>query len=159
MTEQDKQLLLQDLCARLSYGVKVQVTKAFMKTETGILNSVSIDHIYNTYMQASIQKIRTDDFSKTVNIVTAIDEIRIKPYLRSISSMTVEERIECISIGTAEDTKIYRNYWDKRQEGVNTLPIPHFAMDWCNAHHFDYRGLIQKGLAIEVTKENNPYKD
>jgi hypothetical protein len=29
--------------------------------------------------------------------------------------------------------------------------------DWLNAHHFDYRGLIEKGLAIEVTEENNPY--
>ena len=32
-------------------------------------------------------------------------------------------------------------------------------MDWLNAHHFDYRGLIPMGLAIEVTKENNPYKE
>jgi hypothetical protein len=31
-------------------------------------------------------------------------------------------------------------------------------IDWLNAHRFDYRGLIPKGLAIEVTKENNPYK-
>lgn len=30
--------------------------------------------------------------------------------------------------------------------------------DWLNAHHFDYRGLIEKDLAIEVTEENNPYK-
>jgi hypothetical protein len=30
---------------------------------------------------------------------------------------------------------------------------------WLNAHHFDYRGLIEKGLAIEVTEENNPYKE
>ena len=32
-------------------------------------------------------------------------------------------------------------------------------MDWLNEHHFDYRGLIDKGLAIEVTDDNNPYKD
>jgi hypothetical protein len=32
------------------------------------------------------------------------------------------------------------------------------GIDWLNANHFDYRGLIEKGLAIEVTKENNPYK-
>ena len=32
-------------------------------------------------------------------------------------------------------------------------------IDWLNAHYFDYRGLIEKGLAIEVTKENNPYKE
>ena len=33
------------------------------------------------------------------------------------------------------------------------------AIDWLNKHHFDYRGLIPLGLAIEVTEENNPYKD
>jgi hypothetical protein len=32
------------------------------------------------------------------------------------------------------------------------------VMDWLNERHFDYRGLIEKGLAIEVTEENNPYK-
>ena len=32
-------------------------------------------------------------------------------------------------------------------------------IDWLNSHHFDYRGLIGKGLAIEVTEENNPYKN
>jgi len=32
-------------------------------------------------------------------------------------------------------------------------------IDWLNAHHFDYRGLIEKGLAIAVTEENNPYKE
>ena len=33
------------------------------------------------------------------------------------------------------------------------------GVDWLNNHHFDYRGLIKKGLAIEVTEENNPYKE
>ena len=33
------------------------------------------------------------------------------------------------------------------------------CQDWLNAHHFDYRGLIEKGLAVEVTKDNNPYKE
>ena len=33
------------------------------------------------------------------------------------------------------------------------------VIDWLNSHHFDYRGLIERGLAIEVTEENNPYKE
>lgn len=32
------------------------------------------------------------------------------------------------------------------------------VIDWLNKHHFDYRHLIEKNLAIEVTEENNPYK-
>lgn len=55
-----------------------------------------------------------------------------KPYLRPMSSMTEEEEIEYESI------KGWRNEWE--------------LVDWLNAHHFDYRGLIEKGLAIEAPK-------
>ena len=68
-----------------------------------------------------------------VNGVYEVDEV--KPYLRPMSSMTNKEY---------EHTK-------------NMSPLDY--IDWLNAHHFDYRGLIDKGLAIEVTEENNPYKD
>lgn len=65
----------------------------------------------------------------------------IKPYLRPMSSMTEEEEFE------------YHN--------VCISPINHQwdVTNWLNAHHFDYRGLIEKGLAIAVTEENNPYKE
>lgn len=69
----------------------------------------------------------------------------IKPYLRPMSSMTEEEREE------------YLTECDKDAE--STLSAPHHhGIDWLNAHHFDYRGLIPRGLAIAVTKDNNPYK-
>lgn len=58
----------------------------------------------------------------------------VKPYLRPLSSMTEEEEITFLN---KENHEIY---------------------DWLNAHHFDYRHLIEKNLAIEVTDENNPYK-
>jgi len=66
----------------------------------------------------------------------------IKPYLRPMSSMTdVEKHIF--------DT-LTRGYTIHQQTAL---------FDWINAHHFDYRELISKNLAIEVTKENNPYKE
>ena len=49
----------------------------------------------------------------------------------------------------------------KEEEEFNNLPIYHseyLKVDFYNSHHLDYRGLIEKGLAIEVTKENNPYE-
>lgn len=66
----------------------------------------------------------------------------IKPYLRPMSSMTDEERNE------------YKHL-------VAFSGSPNGAanfVDWLNAHHFDYRGLIEKGLAIAVTENNNPYE-
>ena len=54
----------------------------------------------------------------------------IKPYLRPMSSMTEDEGVEL------DNTVIMGNYGDDA--------------DWLNAHHFDYRGLIKKGLALEA---------
>ena len=72
-----------------------------------------------------------------------------KPYLRSMSSMTDEEYKE------------YSKLWDLQDEFPTDADIRFKidVFDWLNARHFDYRGLIPLGLAIEVTEKNNPYKD
>lgn len=74
----------------------------------------------------------------------------IKPYLRPISSLTQEERDKFCDIGGVishrPDGKLYL---------VAYFPE---ALDYLNSIHADYRGMIEKGLAIEVTDENNPYK-
>ena len=67
------------------------------------------------------------------------DDTEIKPYLRPMSSMTIVERQEYGLVLCGE------------------LSINQY--DWLNAHHFDFRNLIERGLAIEVTEENNPYKE
>jgi hypothetical protein len=75
--------------------------------------------------------------------------------------MTEEESIEL--------RKIINDWWDKELFTLTEEPMIEYALsvinytinptlfDWCNKNHFDYRGLIPKGLAIEVNKENNPY--
>ena len=67
----------------------------------------------------------------------------VKPYLRPMSSMTEEEKFE---YGFITERWMYDATYSISD-----------SVDWLNAHHFDYRGLIEKGLAIEVTEENNPY--
>ena len=67
----------------------------------------------------------------------------IKPYLRPMSSMTEEEKNEHFG----------------RTMTIDIVETSQQVIDWLNAHHFDYRGLIEKGLAIAVTEENNPYKE
>ena len=68
----------------------------------------------------------------------------IKPYLRPMSSMTEEEKNDYLNtfkksiIGTDEE--------DGRVWTVDSI-------DWLNAHHFDYRGLIEKGLALEAPEK------
>ena len=74
-----------------------------------------------------------------------VDIETVKPYLRPMSSMTDEEKKELNNILE------YQYYSDDSCMCEST--------DWLNAHHFDYRGLIPMNLAIEVTKENNPYTE
>ena len=73
------------------------------------------------------------------------DLVDVKPYLHPMSSMTEEEKLMFYSDFQLD---YYEHYFE----------VVAFQNDWLNAHHFDYRGLIDKGLAIEVTEENNPYK-
>lgn len=74
--------------------------------------------------------------TKDADIVFGCTEV--KPYLRPMSSMTGEEKEE---FGRLVSLFAFTE--------VN---------DWLNRNHLDYRGLIQKGLALEVTPKNNPYK-
>lgn len=140
MTQQDKDLLLRDLSARLPYGVKVQVeydAEEFGKT-------IEIDEI------TMIDKYGKEILLYHAGEYFSIEEL--KPYLRPMSSITVEEREE------------YQKFLFPcpDYDGRVVVGVYHRDLykvyDWLNAHHFDYRGLIEKGLAIEVTPENNPYK-
>jgi hypothetical protein len=128
MTREEKDLVLQDLCARLPYSPICHIIGE---------NGADIDDILTT---STIQNL---------------DVWVVKPYLRPMSSMTEEERDYVVkhslgytaSIGGGKkDEKLYFHFKAE-------------SFDWLNAHHFDYRGLIDKGLAIKVTEGNNPYKD
>ena len=66
----------------------------------------------------------------------------VKPYLRPISSMTEEE-------------------WDEYDSMCDFFGVEDCCqlVNWLLEHHFDFMGLVPKNLAIEITKENNPYKE
>lgn len=152
MTQQDKELLPKDLCARLFYRVEAINSNGVKGTV------VDIDRTYNS---ANILY----DVAEGKVAITPITQI--KPYLRPMSSMTEEEmekynntweddRAQILPIGN----QLKEIYARKNFDSIWQHPvIPQWKhTDWLNEHHFDYRGLIEKGLAIEVTKENNPYK-
>lgn len=129
MTQEDKDLLLKDLCARLPYGVKV-------KHEAQDFPSTLL-WVDSERLTAGIKADKIGVGSDWGNIEF------IKPFLRPMSSMTKEER------------KIYAKLLFADLGGV--LEDYYKSLDYLNSIHIDYRGLIPKGLAIEVTEENNPY--
>lgn len=133
MTQKDKELLLKDLCARLPYGVKIlhETWNYEWDQELSVLERVvGIDEtfIYVKVIDEHTGEEYRDD-SHT------IDLFNDKPFLRPMSSMTFEEKREFLSIG------------DNNSGG---FLLRTNKQDWLNAHHFDYRGLIEKGLALEA---------
>ncbi len=118
MTQEEKELLLKDLCARLPYGVICQMEDKLIINESQYYDS--------TLSERHIELFRNHK------------DFYIKPYLRSMSSMTEEEVDEFTQFD------VYAN-------GEYIMPN-YEVIDWLNAHHFDYRGLIKKGLALEAPK-------
>jgi hypothetical protein len=124
MEEKDKQLLLKDLCARLPYDVVVN-------------DGNEIDTL-KAYM--------LDD-------LMFIDEAIIRPYLRPMSSMTDDERKELSKILNYE-FYIDNDFALVAEDDRHRIRLDLFedCIDWLNEHMFDYRDLIEKGLALETLK-------
>ncbi len=132
MTKEEKQLLLIDLSARLPYGVIVNNEEGY----DGHLNSIN-QTIFGIELGVNITAIRRADFQLDT----------CKPYLRPMSSMTNEE------FARYDETRDWKYVDDDHYESFDTLE----TFDWLNAHHFDYRGLIEKGLALEA--KDGMYKE
>ena len=111
----DKELLLKDIYARLSYGVKGIVEDGIKVT---------------TPSEWPVEK--SIEFSMRYMVI----KNGWKPYLFPMSSLTEEQEREIVSI-------TYSNH--------NDMVIASLTIDWLNKNHFDYRGLIEKSLALDAT--------
>ena len=131
MTQEDKDLLLKDLCTRLPYGVKV-----ICGTERSIFEVEAITS-YSCVCP------------KDKNYLHNIDDDEIKPCLFPLSSMTEEQKREYRKVCEL-DTEIL----EKHPMDASPFPAMYNSQDWLDAHHFDYRGLIPMGLAIDATGLN-----
>ena len=124
MRQEDKELLLKDLCARLPYGVKINTIQGDF-TLLGLTNE-------RAFTTCEVEGCHND---------FPID--CIKPYLFPLSSMTEEQKMFlkqqnwCIAISTS-----------------GTVETTIEGFDWLNKNHLDYRCLIEKGLAIDATGLN-----
>lgn len=125
MTQKEIELLFQDLCARLPYGVKVTF-RGYSGREDCTLNS---QHLNSTY---------------------SIEYLGLKPYLRSLSSMTESERKEFDNLSKFDEDVWMGNHKVGFPKNVRIMSK---CVDWLNKNMFDYRGLIPKGLANEAPEE------
>ena len=141
MTQEEK-LLLKDLSARLPYGVKLLCNGwdsdggcEFSTVET----LISIDDRF-------IHTLWRNEKDKH-SIKEPLSILDYKPFLRPMSSMTEEEKKEFDDFCVIDEFA-----WKGNSEigYKNQAIIMSDAIDWLNAHHFDYRGLISKELALEA---------
>lgn len=149
MTKEEEKLLLLDLSARLIYGVQINTPRGIFELDAvsvGIISLKDRDNIFSDLIKHSEGKywfhIITGDY---------------KPYLRSMSSMTEEEKEELSKryVWSIRSGQIQIRYhsegcWDDETECSTEEYI--ILFDWLNKHHFDYRGLINLGLALEAPK-------
>lgn len=128
MEKEEKELLLRDLSARLPYGVKCCFRYS--------IKSKILREADNFVLTPTLYDIFT---------CKRFEEDYIKPYLRPMSSMTEEEMSELSNLnsGLVFRKNIIKNI-------ILDVYYKTDAIDWLNAHHFDYRGLIEKGLALQA---------
>lgn len=133
MSLEDKTLLVQDLSARLPYAVKVEHKNGIR----GTLHEIFVSHRYDEN-DCVKELICTTNFFGGDNIFIEY----IKPCLFPMSSMTEEQKEEYLGLCNVFNirTSLYFDSID--------------SIDWLNKNHFDYRGLIDKGLAIDATGLN-----
>lgn len=143
MTQEEKELLLKDITARLSYGLKVQIDFGEHCIKYGI----------DRYVDDTVICVWPETFEIGVNDEDQACDIEdVRPYLRPLSSMTEEEKEE-LRQEHIKDEKLFAECLTKEANGDSSMRgkvVPHFAADWCNKNHFDYRGLIPMGLALEA---------
>lgn len=131
MTLEDKELLLKDLCTRLPYGVKVQGNFKW-----------GFDGQIMDNIRESVLDIETLEWF--------MNGIEVRPYLRPLSSMTEEEENEWHGLNIDPLFEAVGEQHTRIEDLMLRAKSQYNPVDWLNAHHFDYRGLIERGLAIEA---------
>lgn len=136
---EDRKLLIKALCGYQPYGVIVRVTDRLTR-----------DH--------KLEAVIEDKGLQFHNTFYGWNSFWMKPYLRLMSSMTSEEEKEIQKINSQFKKGIEDCYVGDADDGFCSVSEMSDIIDYLNSHFFDYRGLIDKELAIAVDDNINPYE-
>jgi hypothetical protein len=129
MTQEDKDLLFKELCCRLPYGVKVQCEDYLFTFDK---NHMGIGMLYEDFNRNPLE-------SPQIILSGCYYGEDIKLYLFPLSSMTSKQRAE-LSMLVANEYDMFKSFL--------------IEIEFYHKHHFDYRGLIEKELALDATGLN-----
>lgn len=141
MTQEERTLLHIDLSERVPYDTVLKVKGLVTSNEE--FGDAYLDTV-SWYEEVSVR-----DGSRV-----SYDIADVRPYLRTMDSMTDEEKGE-LRKEHIKDEQLFADCIKNHPE-IRGKVIPHFAADWCNKNHFNYR--LPDHLFIKVTETNNPYK-
>ena len=126
MTQEEKDLLLKDLCARLPYGIKISKVIGDLVSEPRLIRSINLNNII-------VEDGEFEDGTPDIDVWNYED---IKPYLFPLSSMTAKQRTS----------------YNFLKNSAYANPIK--FINWCYKNHFDINNLIPMGLANDATNKN-----
>ena len=158
MTQEEKELLIKDLCARLPYGVVVNIPHINGSVNKKLV-SITCEKDNTCCINVYSKEKEVNDYTKAIyNLVD------ILPYLRPMSSMTEEEKDELCKLCDFEKPYDDRDYFS--HYGVEVISeycvdgkkipescINYSVIDFFYEHHIDWRGLIPMGLALEAPED------
>ena len=166
MTQEDKELLFKDLCARIPYEVvgKCEIDASYdtsfdTKFQTHIFDAMVYGLKEDLLLVTPLIEDMDEQEFANEEVADGVDILDFKPYLFPMSSMTDEQchKFYCRFVENEIDYNDFKKYyfdgcsWDKVLTLISDCGD---IIDWLNKNHFDYRGLIEKGLAIDATELN-----
>lgn len=136
MTQENKELLLKDLSARLPYGVK-----AYVKNWSNFKTYEDVYVVKSTF--PSLNEVHVQSETGSLDVIIGYYDYEFKPYLFPMSYIDDNEKLFAEYITTL-------TYDSNTHSAAPTIK----TFDFYNKHHIDYRGLIEKGLALDATGKN-----
>ena len=141
---ENKELLMKIIAAGLQYGIKVAYIDWDEETAS---DKEKVSEVYS---------INKDGYVRLIDCDYEFDVKDVKPYLKSIDSMTADDIIAADKFSTIIwDNNEYKSV-DAMHRHVCSESLYH---KWLDMNHYDHDCAIQLGIAIEVTEDNNPYKE
>ena len=142
MTQEDKELLLKDLSARLPYGVKT-----YVKNWSNFKTYEDVYEVKSTF--PSLNEVHVQSETGSLDVLIGYYDYEFKPYLFPLSSMTDEQKKEL-----SDEMCYFTHSQIEGRDPNGIMKGTIFEIDFYNKNHFDYRGLIEKRLALDATGLN-----
>lgn len=138
MTEKDKEVILRELCSRLPYGVKVLHEGWNHDTEQELNTVETVTGVDDRFVYTVLADGTADKHPHQRPCL--VD----RPFLRTFDSLTDDEadRLGLFGFPVME--------YGTDERGACLLSDVREYVDYCNSIHYDYGGLIGKGLAMEA---------